>query len=339
MKKTLFILIIIITGSQSLTAQFDAQISHYWAVNNFYNPAFAGQAGNLELTALYRMQWLGISGAPRTALILADMPYRFFGREHGIGISMYNESIGLFGTNLISGQYAFKTRLFKGNLAIGAQFGYINETFDGSKVEIPDNDFFDPNDKTNPGSEVSGSSMDASLGIFFSKKNFYTGLSLTHLLSPKLELNDSYILEIPRTYYFTAGYNIQLNNPLLELRSSLLVKTMELSSFYVEGDSLLVPVKKENILKGMWSQTQIDISLRMVYNKTFWGGVSWRKQDAVVIMLGGKYKMFEIGYSYDYPISPIIKSSWGSHELFLKYAVDLNKKKSTKNKHKSVRIL
>jgi hypothetical protein len=77
----------------------------------------------------------------------------------------------------------------------------------------------------------------------------------------------------------------------------------------------------------------------MIYNKTFWGGVSWRKQDAIVIMLGGKFKMFEVGYSYDWPISRIIKESWGSHELFIRYAIDMSKKKSTKNKHKSVRIL
>jgi hypothetical protein len=230
--------------------------------------------------------------------------------------------------------------LFKGNLGIGVQVGYINETFDGSKVEIPeDNDYFDPNDAANPGSEVSGTSIDASLGIYYSKKNFYAGLSLTHILSPQLELNDNYILEIPRTYYFTTGYNIQLNNPLLELRPSILIKTMELSSFYIEGDSVLIPVEKGNVLKGMWAQAQLDVSLRMVYNKTFYGGFSWRKQDAVVIMLGGKFKMIEAGYSYDCPISRIIKGSWGSHEIFLRYHVDLSKKKSTKNKHKSVRIL
>jgi type IX secretion system PorP/SprF family membrane protein len=340
MKKTLFILFLLLIAFHSLMAQFDAQLSNYWSANNYFNPGFAGQTGNLELTALNRMQWINISGAPRTTLITAEMPYQFFGREHGIGLNMYNEKIGLFSSNVISAQYAFKTHLFKGNLGIGLQGGYINEVFDGSKVKIPsDNEFFDPNDNANPGSEISGNSIDVSLGIFYSKKNFYAGLSLTHLLSPKLVLNDSYILEIPRTYYFTAGYNIQLNNPLLELRSSLLVKTMELSSFYVEGDSLLVPVKKENILKGMLAQTQVDISLRMVYNKTFWGGISWRKQDAIVVMLGGKFKMIEAGYSYDYPISRIIKGSWGSHELFLKYSVDLSKKKSAKNKHKSVRIL
>jgi type IX secretion system PorP/SprF family membrane protein len=340
MKKTLFILGIFFSGFPALMAQFDAQVSNYWAVNNYYNPGFAGQSKDLELAALFRMQWVGIKGAPRTSLIVASMPYHLFGREHGVGLSMYNDRAGLFSANVISGQYAYKTQLFKGNLGIGVQIGYINETFDGSKVEIPENnDYFDPNDAANPGSDVSGTSVDASIGIYYAKKNFYTGLSLTHLLSPKLELNDNYIMDVPRTYYFTAGYNIQLNNPLLELRPTVLIKTMELSSFYIEGDSVLVPVKKENVLKGMLAQTQIDISLRMIYNKTIWVGLFWRKQDAVGITLGGKFKMIEAGYAYDFPVSRIIKGSWGSHELFLRYSVDLNKKKSTKNKHKSVRIL
>ncbi|MDR0506043.1 MAG: type IX secretion system membrane protein PorP/SprF [Dysgonamonadaceae bacterium] len=339
MKKTLYILITVFSAHFSLFAQFDTQLSNYWAANNYYNPGFNGQTGNLELMALSRMQWLGIQGAPRTVIVMAEMPYSFFGREHGVGASMYNESIGLFSSSVISGQYTYKTRLFKGNFGIGIQVGYINETFDGSKVEIPkENDFFDPNDEANPGSQVTGTSIDAGLGIYFSKKNFYAGLSVTHLLSPKLELNSDYVLEIPRTYYLTAGYNIQLNNPLLELRPSILVKTVELSSFYVQGDSLLVPVEKGNMIKGLLAQTQVDISLRMIYNKTFWGGVSWRKNDAVVIMLGGKFKMIEAGYSYDYPVSRIIKGTWGSHEIFLKYVVDLSKKKSVK-KYKSVRIL
>jgi type IX secretion system PorP/SprF family membrane protein len=206
-------------------------------------------------------------------------------------------------------------------------------------VEIPkDDEYHDPNDEANPGSEVSGTSIDAAFGIFYSNKKLYAGLSVTHLLSPQLELDENYVLEIPRTYYFTAGYNIQLNNPLLELQPSVLIKTMELSSFFIENDTL-VPVTKANTLKGMLTQTQVDVSLRMMYKKTFWGGIAWRKQDAVSILLGGKFKVIEVGYSFDYPISEFRKDSWGSHELFLKYTVDMGKKKPVRNKHKSVRIL
>jgi type IX secretion system PorP/SprF family membrane protein len=226
----------------------------------------------------------------------------------------------------------------KGNFSAGLQVGYINQSFNGSKVKIPQDDYHQQNDPAIPNSLVSGKTIDASLGLFYSKEKWFAGLSVTHLLAPELELGDMYSFEIPRTYYFTAGYNIQLNNPLLELRPTLLVKTMEMSSLYLEPDSLIEKIE-ENTLKAMMRNTQVDVSIRMIYNKKFWGGLTWRKGDALVLMLGGKFKMIEAGYAYDFPISNIRKESTGSHEVFLRYIMDINLKKGIKNKHKSVRIL
>ncbi|MDR0682387.1 MAG: type IX secretion system membrane protein PorP/SprF [Dysgonamonadaceae bacterium] len=340
MKKIVFILFVFPAAScHLLMSQFDSQVSSYWATPNYFNPGYAGQSGKLELTGLYRLQWLGVEHAPKTGIILGEMPVKFFGREHGIGVSMYNDQIGLFKTNLISGQYAYKIKLFGGSLSIGIQGGYISESFDGTRVKIPEDDEqYDPNDEAIPLTEVSGNSIDGAFGLYYAAKNWYAGLSVTHLTSPQLELSENYILEIPRSYYFTAGYNIQLNNPLLELRPSVLLKTMELSTIRIEKDSLIVQTK-QSVVKGMLKQTQVDVSLRMVYNKMFWGGLSWRKGDAVQIMIGGKFKMLEVGYVYDFPISDIIRETSGSHELFIKYSVDMNLKKGKKNKHKSVRIL
>ena len=226
----------------------------------------------------------------------------------------------------------------KGNFSAGLQVGYINQSFDGTKVEIPEDDYHEQQDDAIPTSLVSGSSIDASLGIFFSKEKWFAGLSVNHLLSPKLILSDNYVSEIPRSYYFVAGYNIQLNNPLLELRPTLLVKTMEMSSLYLDADSLIEKVET-NTLKAMLLNTQVDVSIRMVYNKQLWGGLSWRKGDALTLMFGGKFKMIEAGYAYDFPISRIIKESTGSHEVFVRYSMDMNLDKKKKNKHKSVRIL
>jgi len=339
MKKKLFLSsIIVLTGFHSLRAQFDAQISNYWATISYFNPAYAGQTGNLEATLVGRMQWLGIQDAPRTTIVTAQMPFSFLGKVHGVGASMYNDRSGLFSVTEYSGQYAWKKKMLKGTFSVGIQGGYINQSFDGTKVDIPEDNYHNQTDEAIPRTLVSGNSIDAALGIFFSKEKWYAGLSVNHLLAPTLSLGDNYIFEIPRTYYFTAGYNIQLSNPLLELRPTLLIKTMEMSSLSVSGDSLLENVKV-NSFKAMLQNTQVDVSMRMVYNKQFWGGVSWRKGDAVMLTLGGKFKMIEAGYIYDYPISRIVKASSGSHEVFIRYSMDLNLNKGVKNKHKSVRIL
>ncbi|MDR0412913.1 MAG: type IX secretion system membrane protein PorP/SprF [Dysgonamonadaceae bacterium] len=340
MKKTVTIGILCLAANcHLLLAQFDSQLSNYWATRSYFNPGYAGQSGKLELTGLYRLQWLGVEHAPKTGIILGEMPVKFFGKEHGVGVSMYNDQIGLFKTNLISGQYAFKLKLFGGQLSLGIQAGYISESFDGTKVEIPEDDeSSDPNDEAIPLTQVSGNSIDGAFGIYYAAKNWYAGLSVTHLTAPQLELDENYLLEIPRSYYFTAGYNIALNNPLLELQPSVLLKTTEMSALRVEADSLVAETK-QSAWKGMLKQTQLDVSLRMVYNKMFWGGLSWRKGDAVLVLLGGKFKMLEVGYAYDFPISDIIKGTSGSHELFIKYSIDMSLKKGKKNRHKSIRIL
>ena len=343
-KAAIAFLIFLLPAGQTLLAQFDAQLSNYWATTNFFNPGYAGQSGNLELTGLYRMQWLGIEHAPKSGIVLGEMPLRLLGKEHGVGLSMYNDQIGLFKSTVISGQFAFKMKLFGGSLGIGLQGGYISSSFDGSKVEFhfPESgDIHDPTDPAIPQANVEGKAIDAAAGIFYtdSLKRWYVGLSATHLIAPSLELNQNYVLDIPRSYYFTAGYNIPLNNPLLELRPSVLLKTTELSSLYVQGDSLVVETKP-NTLKGMLKQTQVDVSLRLVYNKMLWGGLSWRKGESMILMLGGHFKMLEVGYAYDVPVfSDLLRATSGSHELFIKYVMDMNLKKGSKGKHKSVRIL
>ncbi|MDR0541733.1 MAG: type IX secretion system membrane protein PorP/SprF [Dysgonamonadaceae bacterium] len=342
MKRTILACcILLFSAGQSLRAQFDMQLSNYWAAPNYYNPGYAGQSGNLELTGLYRMQWLGMEHAPKSGILLGEMPLPVMGREHGAGLFMYSDQIGLFSTTMISGQFALKMKLFGGSLGVGIQGGYITESFDGTKIEIPDDAEHNPVDPAIPVAKVEGTSIDAAFGIYYtdSLKRWYVGFSAAHLFSPALELNENYVLDIPRSYYFTAGYNIRLNNPLLELRPSVLLKTTEMSSLYIDNDSLIASTKP-NTLKGMWRQTQVDVSLRLVYNKMFWGGISWRKGESMILMLGGQFKMVEVGYAYDAPVfSDLIRTTSGSHELFIKYVMDMNFKKGSKGKHKSVRIL
>jgi type IX secretion system PorP/SprF family membrane protein len=246
------------------------------------------------------------------------MPLSLFGMDFGAGISLYSDQIGLFSTTTMSGQVATSFKLAKGLLSIGVRGGKIDESFDGTQVYFPeDDDFYDTNDPVIPASKVSDGVIDFGLGVFYDQEKWYAGLSVNHLLAPKLDLDKS-TMEIPRTYYLTAGCNIPIDNRF-ELKPSALIKALEISSLTME-------------------QMQIDVSMRLVYNKAVWGGVSWRQDDAVVVMLGGKIKMVEVGYAYDYPISDIAKASSGSHELFIKCTLELSTKEKI-GKHKSVRLL
>ena len=325
-----------------MSAQYDAQLSNYWAAIGYYNPGYAGQSGKLELTALNRQQWLGFDGAPGTMLISADMPFNFLGRTHGVGAIVFSENIGLFRHSIMAGQYAYKKKLFKGDFSAGIQVSKIDESWFGSKVDIKppeDSDFHEETDPSIPTTDITASTIDFSAGLFYSHKKWYVGLSVTHLLEPEVTEKDGTpvtggssslradtdptggqtgnskaLSYLPRGYYLLGGYNIQLSNPLLELRPSIFVKSTI-------------------------QMTQVDVSARLFYSKMFYAGLGWRYGDAGIVMLGANIKNFQGGYAYDFPISAIRKGTTGSHELFLKYSVDLNLNKKTKNQHKSVRIL
>ncbi|HPD28143.1 MAG TPA: type IX secretion system membrane protein PorP/SprF, partial [Paludibacteraceae bacterium] len=84
---------------------------------------------------------------------------------------------------------------------------------------------------------------------------------------------------------------------------------------------------------------QMNVNLLLDYKEKYWGGLSYRIQDAVSFILGIKVlNGLSIGYAYDLPASKIITASHGSHELFLSYEFGLSFGKKDK-KYKSVRIL
>lgn len=313
--KRFFFMIILCFGSVGIAfGQYDAQLSQYWLAMNYYNPAVAGASENLNLLALHRQQWLGIKGAPKSFFFSADMPFTFGGSNHGIGLVGFTEKIGLFQNTHIAGQYAYKRKLFGGILSLGLQAGMVTQSFDGTKVEIPQSDYHSETDDGIPKTSVEGMGIDLNAGIYYLHKKFYFGLASMHITEPEIALDENVSTYIGRSYNLTGGYNIQLANPLYEVQPSVFLKT-DLQSF------------------------QADLTTRVVYNKMFNGGLTWRVNESVVLSAGAIIGNFQVGYAYDFPTSAILKASTGSHELMVRYKLKLNKTKTGKNKHKSVRIL
>ncbi|MDR1980942.1 MAG: type IX secretion system membrane protein PorP/SprF [Tannerellaceae bacterium] len=314
--KRLFLLIIVLTACMTgvVRAQYDAQLSQYFMAMGYYNPAYAGTTGDLNAFALHRQQWIGIKGAPKSFFVTGDMPLKVGKSTVGIGLNLFTERIGLFQNTNVAGQLAYKQKLFGGTLSIGLQLGLANISFDGTKVYIPESDYHEKEDEAIPTSEVNGMGLDMNGGLYYTHTHFYIGMASTHVLEPELELDENISTYIGRAYNLTAGYNIQLKNPLYELQPSVFMKT-DIQSF------------------------QADITARLVYNKMFNGGVSWRVNESVIVMLGVVFGNIQAGYAYDFPTTPILKGSSGSHELMIRFKVKLNKMKTGQYKHKSVRIL
>ena len=292
-------------------AQYDVSFSHYWTMEPSFNPASVGKEDKINVAGAYALQLAGFEHNPNTMYVGADMPFYFMKMRQGAGIQLFNDNIGVFSHKRLAMQYALQTRLFKGRLSLGVQAGLLSENLDGSKLELEDSS--DPAFST---SEVDGTGLDLSVGLYYSHRNWYVGLSALHLNSPKVELGATNELEISSTYYLTGGYNIRLRNPFLSIHTSVLGRT--------DGTA--------------W---RADVTGRLKYThekKVMYAGLTYSPTNSVTVLLGGNFHGIHIGYGYEVYTSTINIGN-GSHELFVGYQTDLNLYKKGRNLHKSVRIL
>lgn len=315
MKRIICLILIGLFGCMyGLRAQYDAALSHYFLATSYYNPAAAGSTEDLKMLALFNQQWLGFPRAARSFFVTADMPFKIGKTQHGVGLTVFTEGIGLFQNTHIGAQYAYKQKLWGGVLSGGFQIGLVNQSFNGDSIYIPTSEYHQQVDEAFPTTKVQSMALDVNVGLYYVHKHFYAGVGFTHVNSPTLELEENIYTYIGGLLNFMGGYNIRLRNPLYELQPSVFLLT-DLTNFHT------------------------DVTLRMEYNKMFSGGLSWRVNESVGLLLGAKLGRFQVGYAYSYPTTAIRKATSGSHEVVVQYRLKLNKTKTGKNKHKSVRIL
>ena len=307
---------------QDVAAQVDTQLSQYWAVPSYYNPAAIGRTDYINIVGGARLQWVGIPNAPQSFIGTANMPIKIGKKRIGVGVIMQQESIGLFSNLQFGAQVAYKQKLFGGELSIGLQAGLFDQKFKGSEVYIPsDDDYHQETDDAIPTTDMHGTAFDLGFGAFYTHKWFWAGISATHLTEPTISLNTDegteeslYESQAGRMFYFIGGSNIPIKNTLFEIQPSFMIRTD-------------------------FTDVQPEVTARVRYNKFLSAGVAYRYDDAVSIQIGAEFKNFFVGYNYDYPTSAISKASSGSHEVFVGYNVKLNMSDKNKNKHKSIRLM
>ena len=298
-------------ASLEALAQYDPSFSHYWAMETSYNPAAAGKQNKMNVVGVYNMSLVGFEHNPRTMFISADVPFRFVGMTHGVGLQMVNDDIGVFSHKKLSVMYAPKLKLMGGVLSIGIQPAMISENLKGSEL-----DFEDKGDQALPTSDVTGTGFDLSAGLYYQQKSWYAGASVQHILSPHIEIGETNELDIDMSYYFTAGCNIRLRNPFLTIQPSVMERS--------DGVSY-----------------RTDITTRLTYvheEKVMYAGVGYSPGTSITAYVGGKFHGVMLGYSYEYYTTALSFSN-GSHELFVGYQTDINLSKKGRNRHQSVRLL
>lgn len=296
---------------QKLCAQQDPAFLHYWSLAPQYNPAAVGRNPQLCINGAYQAHASGFEDAGGTMYAGADMAFRLGNTLHGIGAVFQNDEFGLFSHQRFSVQYAYRFKLFGGQLAVGVEADMLNEKVDGSKAELGD-----ANDPAFPSSQMSGSKFDASAGLWYAHKHWYAGIAAQHLTAPTVLLGETNEISVKSMYNFTAGYNIRTNNPLLTIAPSTMLR--------YDGTDF-----------------RADITAQVIYKrekKCLYGGLNFSPSHSVAGFVGGTFHGIDISYSYEANTSGMGLQS-GQHEVTLGYSLDLNLGKRGRNLHRSVRWL
>lgn len=279
----------------NVRAQQDPQFTQFYFNKLMINPAAAGYHGNICVNLFNRFQWTGFEKAPFTNQLSVDASLLPFtnGIDVGVGLTVFNDNIGFFNTTGLRVAGAYRFGLGNGGkLGVGLDLGFMNMMVNGANWVPP---------TTAPDAYLppSGSSLvfDAGLGVFYNSQNWYAGISAKQLPGMRFKTLN---YRAARHMFFMGGYTFRgVGSPKLDINPNAIVKT-DLAT------------------------VSFDVNVNFIINQKYWAGLTYRFQDAVALNLGmvlwqNANNSITAGYSYDLTTSRLLKFSYGTHELMLKY--------------------
>lgn len=323
MKKRGIILLLLIICSSSAFAQDDAQFTLFPWTTMYYNPGAMGEQSNtLCFTGIFRQGYLGwqetyedengnISKEKTSPqLFLFNIESYLRKCKGSFGLSFLKDRVGFYNNIGIRFGYAYKLKIPTGHLGIGLQVSFFNQAIDGSKLHALQSD----DDVLNKLSgEQSVMDFDVNFGLFYKADRWNFGVSGTQLITKARLSGDNSVINRSRQLYFHGGYIWILPwNPSWTIEPSALVKT-DLKT------------------------AQMDLMLITRYNGVFWGGLSYRIDDAVSVLFGARpfynnsnnyLKGIDMGFAYSFTTSKLgyMKNrSYGDLEIMVRYCFDIYK--------------
>ncbi len=300
-KINVLILFLIFLLLENTYAQQDAQFTQYMYNTISVNPAYAGSRDAINITGLYRNQWVGIGGAPVTQTLNVHSPIGVSNKV-GLGLSIVNDKIGPTQETYLDIDFSYTINTSEtGQLAFGVKAG-------GHLLDV---NFNDLNQYTNTDILLDASidkkfSPNIGIGIYYHTEKLYLGVSAPNLLETQHfdESNNdsrasSFLAEERINYYFITGYVFNITENL-RLKPAALMKAV------------------------VGSPLQVDLSANFLYNEKFTLGAAYRWSAALSLLAGFQVNdNIMMGFAYDWETTALGNTQFnaGSYEFFLRYEI------------------
>ncbi|MCP1996489.1 type IX secretion system membrane protein PorP/SprF [Flavobacterium sp. HSC-61S13] len=271
-------------------AQQDPQYTQYMYNTNVINPAYVGSRESLNIFGMYRTQWVGLDGAPKTAAFSISTPLGESG--WGLGVNFVNDRIGAIDENNIAIDLSYSiglNRTYKLALGVKGTGNIMNVDYD--KLNI-----YDPSDALLQNDASNKFNANVGAGLYLYSDHSYLGLSVpTMLQSTAYDDNEVTLMRKKQHFYLMGGYVFDLSDHL-KLKPAFLAKA-------VEGAPL-----------------QVDVSANFLLYEKVTLGAAYRWDAAVSGLIGFQVSdHIFLGYSYDAETTALRNYNSGSHEIFLRF--------------------
>jgi type IX secretion system PorP/SprF family membrane protein len=287
-----------------------------YIMNGFLiNPSYAGRDGYTTVNLTVREQWVGFAEAPST--FAASFQTRILKDSYiskstsvrkkmvkptkesrvGLGGYVFNDRNGIIRRTGILGAYAYHIPMGQTNgvpnqLSFGlaaTAYQYAIDLNGNLHLTDIDDAFLNNYDRV-------VFIPDFNFGASYATTKYYLGFAMSSLLRGSITFSNK--SNNQRTelghYFLTGGMKIPLPGT---------------TDWIIEPSTL---IKSSDML---FKSFQMDLTTRIYYKEDYWGGISWRTNDAIILLLGLKYDRFYFAYAFDFALTDIRKQSYGSHEF------------------------
>lgn len=297
----------------NLKAQQFPVYTQYLFNEYIMNPAVAGTIDCTPIRLSYRNQWSGFTDmqgnnvAPKTFAFSAHTP---ISDNIGVGGFLYNDVTGPISQTSAQLSYSWRTCLSKEtcfwdkkkfmSLSYGTRI--LQFSYDDTQTTSWNEYFGLAADPVLPNVIETDFLVSHSVASYFYTEYFYGGFSAQNLFARPLNIKSdlNYDNRLTPEYNFIAGAYLPFSqDQSLAVEPSILTKTTS------------------------WSETQIDIGLRFIYQNSVYAGLVYRTSEvAYGFLFGVEAGDMFFGYSYDTAVEGISNYSGGTHELAL--GINLN---------------
>ncbi|MBW2939064.1 type IX secretion system membrane protein PorP/SprF [Aureisphaera sp. CAU 1614] len=302
------VLILIALGvcTENMYAQQDAQYTQYMYNPLSVNAAYAGSRDMLSVIGLYRTQWVGLDGAPRTMNFGIHSPV---GKKVGLGLNITRDEIFISNETFIDAMFSYTLDVSEiGKLALGLKAGghILDINSDRAKGPFQNDALAEINiDKFSP---------QVGAGAFYYTDKFYLGLSVPNVL---------------QTEHFDEASISNNSNASATAKERVNFYLMTGYAFDVTENLKFKPALLSKLVSG--SPLQVDISANFLIHEKLTLGAAYRWSASLSGLVGFQISdQLMIGFAYDWETTDLQQYNDGSYEVFLRFEL-FNRNEGLKN--------